>query len=184
MLILTTVYIILEQVQNIYLCLSNTTLGRVILPIHLHIKPTQRKINLTNPTEEKYPMKNLRSIFSTAAVLAPSTFEYVYEAFGPNIQLASITGGIHNPNFYLQNSNYPELTHFCRNRHHLSFRRPINPLPSLQRRNSMPRTRDESRSMGHFRQIRRRHRRSRGSGLHQSISLYVYISNLPSLNDF
>ena len=35
----------------------------------------------------------LRSIFSTGSPLAPSTFEYVYRAFGPDIMLGSITGG-------------------------------------------------------------------------------------------
>ena len=43
--------------------------------------------------ESKFPLSSLKMIFSTAAVLAPSTFEYVYKAFGPNIHLASITGG-------------------------------------------------------------------------------------------
>jgi len=38
-------------------------------------------------------MKNLEAIYSTASVLAPSTFEYVYNAFGPDLDLASITGG-------------------------------------------------------------------------------------------
>lgn len=38
-------------------------------------------------------LKSLQSIFSTGSPLAPSTFKYVYQAFGPNIQLASITGG-------------------------------------------------------------------------------------------
>ncbi|KAI5796208.1 hypothetical protein FPQ18DRAFT_371325 [Pyronema domesticum] len=40
----------------------------------------------------KYPLKALRAIYSTAAVLAPSTFDYVYRSFGP-VKLASITGG-------------------------------------------------------------------------------------------
>lgn len=38
-------------------------------------------------------MKKLRAIYSTGSVLAPSTFEYVYKAFGPDINLGSITGG-------------------------------------------------------------------------------------------
>jgi len=38
-------------------------------------------------------LSSLRSIFSTGSPLAPSTFEYVYRAFGPNILLGSITGG-------------------------------------------------------------------------------------------
>ncbi|KAF8249575.1 acetoacetate-CoA ligase [Wilcoxina mikolae CBS 423.85] len=43
--------------------------------------------------KEKFALKSLKAIYSTAAVLAPSTFEYVYDAFGPNINLGSITGG-------------------------------------------------------------------------------------------
>ncbi|KAI9788074.1 MAG: hypothetical protein M1835_002481 [Candelina submexicana] len=39
------------------------------------------------------PMSKLRAIFSTGSSLAPSTFEYVYRAFGPDIHLGSITGG-------------------------------------------------------------------------------------------
>jgi len=35
----------------------------------------------------------LRAIYNTASPLAPSTFRYVYKAFGPDIMLASITGG-------------------------------------------------------------------------------------------
>ena len=41
----------------------------------------------------KLPMSKLRAIYSTGSVLAPSTFQYVYRAFGPNINLGSITGG-------------------------------------------------------------------------------------------
>jgi acetoacetyl-CoA synthetase len=40
-----------------------------------------------------YPLRRLRSIYSTGSPLAPSTFEYVYRAFGPDINLGSITGG-------------------------------------------------------------------------------------------
>ena len=57
------------------------------LPILCHI------INGLNITESKFTFSNLKMIFSTGSVLAPSTFEYVYKAFGPNIHLASITGG-------------------------------------------------------------------------------------------
>jgi acetoacetyl-CoA synthetase len=38
-------------------------------------------------------LSSLRSIFSTGSPLAPSTFEYTYRAFGPDIHLGSITGG-------------------------------------------------------------------------------------------
>ncbi|KAI9840761.1 MAG: hypothetical protein M1837_001335 [Sclerophora amabilis] len=39
------------------------------------------------------PLSKLRAIYSTGSPLAPSTFEYVYRAFGPDINLGSITGG-------------------------------------------------------------------------------------------
>jgi acetoacetyl-CoA synthetase len=38
-------------------------------------------------------LSSLQSIFSTGSPLAPSTFEYTYRAFGPDILLGSITGG-------------------------------------------------------------------------------------------
>ena len=39
------------------------------------------------------PLPSLRAIYSTGSPLAPSTFRYVYKAFGPDINLGSITGG-------------------------------------------------------------------------------------------
>ncbi|KAI9678595.1 MAG: hypothetical protein M1817_005652 [Caeruleum heppii] len=38
-------------------------------------------------------MSSLRAIYSTGSPLSPSTFDYVYRAFGPDINLGSITGG-------------------------------------------------------------------------------------------
>lgn len=38
-------------------------------------------------------LKALKAIYSTGSPLAPSTFEYVYRAFGPDINLGSISGG-------------------------------------------------------------------------------------------
>ncbi|MCJ1478858.1 hypothetical protein MMC13_007542 [Lambiella insularis] len=38
-------------------------------------------------------LASLRAIYSTGSPLASSTFEYVYRAFGPDINLGSITGG-------------------------------------------------------------------------------------------
>lgn len=51
--------------------------------------------NLLPKTFEAKPVKllSLKSIFSTGSPLAPSTFEYVYRAFGPDIMLGSVTGG-------------------------------------------------------------------------------------------
>lgn len=38
-------------------------------------------------------LKSLKAIYSTGSPLAPSTFEYVYRAFGPDLNLGSISGG-------------------------------------------------------------------------------------------
>ena len=43
--------------------------------------------------KESLPLKALKAMYSTGSPLAPSTFEYVYRAFGPDINLGSITGG-------------------------------------------------------------------------------------------
>ncbi|KAL8736001.1 MAG: hypothetical protein Q9166_000563 [cf. Caloplaca sp. 2 TL-2023] len=43
--------------------------------------------------KQSLSLTSLKSIFSTGSPLAPSTFEYVYQAFGSDINLASITGG-------------------------------------------------------------------------------------------
>ena len=45
------------------------------------------------PREHGCTLSSLRTIFSTGSPLAPSTFDYVYAAFGPDLLLASITGG-------------------------------------------------------------------------------------------
>lgn len=45
------------------------------------------------PKEQSLPMQSLKAIYSTGSPLAPSTFDYVYRAFGPDINLGSITGG-------------------------------------------------------------------------------------------
>jgi acetoacetyl-CoA synthetase len=42
---------------------------------------------------EMLSLSKLKAIYSTGSPLAPSTFHYVYHAFGPDIHLASITGG-------------------------------------------------------------------------------------------
>lgn len=43
--------------------------------------------------KETLRLKSLKAIYSTGSPLAPSTFQYVYRAFGPDINLGSITGG-------------------------------------------------------------------------------------------
>ncbi|WPG99197.1 Hypothetical protein R9X50_00200800 [Acrodontium crateriforme] len=44
------------------------------------------------PKEKGLSMKTLRGVYSTGSPLAPSTFQYVYQAFG-KVNLGSITGG-------------------------------------------------------------------------------------------
>ena len=48
--------------------------------------------NNVMPKEHSLTMKTLKAIYSTGSPLAPSTFQYVYKAFG-QINLGSITGG-------------------------------------------------------------------------------------------
>lgn len=43
--------------------------------------------------KETLGLTSLKAIYSTGSPLAPSTFQYVYRAFGPDINLGSITGG-------------------------------------------------------------------------------------------
>lgn len=43
--------------------------------------------------KETFSFEKLRAVYSTGSPLAPSTFEYVYRAFGPDINLGNITGG-------------------------------------------------------------------------------------------
>ena len=43
--------------------------------------------------KQKIHLPSLKAIYSTGSPLAPSTFQYVYRAFGPDINLGSITGG-------------------------------------------------------------------------------------------
>lgn len=46
-----------------------------------------------DPRAAGITLSSLRAIYNTASPLAPSTFRYVYRAFGPDVHLASITGG-------------------------------------------------------------------------------------------
>ncbi|TVY42857.1 Malonamoyl-CoA synthetase [Lachnellula occidentalis] len=45
------------------------------------------------PLNNNLTLNSLKAIYSTGSPLAPSTFQYVYAAFGPSINLGSITGG-------------------------------------------------------------------------------------------
>lgn len=54
------------------------------------LEQSQRLPKQSDPAAQ---LSTLRAIFSTGSPLAPSTFEYTYRAFGPDILLGSITGG-------------------------------------------------------------------------------------------
>ncbi|KAK3379723.1 acetoacetate-CoA ligase-like protein [Lasiosphaeria ovina] len=55
---------------------------------------TALEANNVRPVEDSsLDLSALEAIYSTAAPLPPSTFAFVYQAFPPNINLASITGG-------------------------------------------------------------------------------------------
>jgi acetoacetyl-CoA synthetase len=45
------------------------------------------------PKDEGVSLKTLKAVYSTGSPLAPATFLYVYQEFGPDIHLASISGG-------------------------------------------------------------------------------------------
>lgn len=65
-----------------------------VQPSMIFFKPhpsSNYRVNLVS--EGKYQMEKLLAVYSTGSVLAPSTFEYVYREFGPDINLGSITGG-------------------------------------------------------------------------------------------
>jgi acetoacetyl-CoA synthetase len=53
----------------------------------------QASLNPRNHPHRPVHLKTLRAVFSTAAPLAPSTFDYIYSSFHPDIMLGSITGG-------------------------------------------------------------------------------------------
>ncbi|KAJ9380967.1 hypothetical protein DTO063F5_6418 [Paecilomyces variotii] len=53
----------------------------------------QASLNPRQHPHRPASLRTLRAIFSTASPLAPSTFEYVYSSFHPDIMLGSITGG-------------------------------------------------------------------------------------------
>ncbi|KAH8704114.1 acetoacetyl-CoA synthase [Talaromyces proteolyticus] len=53
----------------------------------------QASLNPRSHPHRPVNLEMLRAIFSTAAPLAPSTFDYIYSSFHPDIMLGSITGG-------------------------------------------------------------------------------------------
>ena len=59
-----------------------------------HFGTSAKYLTLLEQKQPKIPpMPSLKSIYSTASPLPPSTFRYVYETFPTRVQLASITGG-------------------------------------------------------------------------------------------
>lgn len=63
------------------------------LGVH-HFGTSAKYLSMLEQNNAQPPaLPTLKTIMSTAAPLAPSTFSYIYRAFGPNIHLASITGG-------------------------------------------------------------------------------------------
>ncbi|OQE35187.1 hypothetical protein PENCOP_c014G04788 [Penicillium coprophilum] len=45
------------------------------------------------PTGGNLSLKTLKAVYSTGSPLGPSTFRYIYQAFGPQVNLGSISGG-------------------------------------------------------------------------------------------
>lgn len=77
---------------------GDLAMARLIEELHItHFGTSAKYLSLLEQKmvmpKESVSLKSLRSIFSTGSPLAPSTFGYVYRAFGPDIHLASISGG-------------------------------------------------------------------------------------------
>lgn len=53
----------------------------------------EQKSLMPKEGKDALSLSTLKAIYSTGSPLAPSTFSYVYRAFGPDLNLASITGG-------------------------------------------------------------------------------------------
>ncbi|MGF1683214.1 acetoacetate--CoA ligase [Photobacterium minamisatsumaniensis] len=67
--------------------------------------------------KESYPLKSLRTLFSTGSVLAPEQFDFVYQHINNDIQLASISGGTDICGcFAIGNSISPVLRGECQGR--------------------------------------------------------------------
>ncbi|KAN0075784.1 hypothetical protein V8E54_007054 [Elaphomyces granulatus] len=53
----------------------------------------QAALNPRRHPHRPVTLRSLKAVFSTASPLAPSTFEYIYSTFHPDVLLGSITGG-------------------------------------------------------------------------------------------
>ncbi|KAH8672530.1 hypothetical protein BGZ60DRAFT_405062 [Tricladium varicosporioides] len=76
------------------------TMPKLISSLRINQFGTSAKYLSVLEQKNIFPLKEpnldlscLKAIYSTGSPLAPSTFKYVNAAFGPNVQLASITGG-------------------------------------------------------------------------------------------
>ncbi|KAK6580551.1 hypothetical protein PZA11_006787 [Diplocarpon coronariae] len=58
-----------------------------------YLSVLEQKIVRPMEGQEKLDLSSLKAIYSTGSPLAPSTFNYVYEAFPSTVNLGSITGG-------------------------------------------------------------------------------------------
>ena len=58
-----------------------------------YLSVLEQKVIYPKSAPHSLSLSTLKAIYSTGSPLASSTFHYVYAAFGPNINLASITGG-------------------------------------------------------------------------------------------
>ncbi|KAL8650871.1 MAG: hypothetical protein Q9210_003575, partial [Variospora velana] len=93
-----------EADHPVYILYSSGTTGKPKCMVHgaieLEISHFGTSAKYLSVLEQKNIMpkgrvslQSLKSVFSTGSPLAPSTYEYVYRAFGLDINLASITGG-------------------------------------------------------------------------------------------
>ena len=89
------------------------------------------------PREHGCKMSTLKAIYNTASPLAPSTFRYVYQAFGPDINLGSITG----VSLSRTTATRANFTRRLGHRHHLPFRRSLPTHARTRRRSTSPWTR-------------------------------------------
>ena len=78
--------------------LGELAMPRLIEELHItHFGTSAKYLSILEQKKvspkETLGLKSLKAIYSTGSPLAPSTFQYVYSAFGPDLNLGSITGG-------------------------------------------------------------------------------------------
>ena len=84
------------------LCSGNMAMPRLIEELGItHFGTSAKYLSVLEQAEvlprshgvRPVSLRSLKAIYSTGSTLAPSTYDYVYRAFGPDILLGSITGG-------------------------------------------------------------------------------------------